>query len=715
MTHSPTISGAALAVLAIACVAGVSNAQLDPKYDPKKLVTPALRRIQAVTPERFVLKNGIVVFLLENHELPVVTGQANVRTTPTWISDDKVGLGSVTGQVIRSGGSAGHPGDALDDRLAAIGASIGTSIGSDIASASFRCLSDNTGEVLGLLADILRAPAFPDDKLELARVGLRRAIASRNDEMLQMLFRVSGEAAYGKGSPYARTPEYATVEAIRREDCLKLHGQVFEPGRMVLAVYGDFKSAEMKQLLATTLGDWKGAGGPAPVLPPTSAAGSARIMFAPKEDVTQSGIVLTHLGFRADDPDYPAMDVFQTALGGGFQSRLVNKIRTERGLSYGTGARAGEDYQRPGVFVAYCLTRSDSTLVALGLLRDEVRKAVEAPFTDEELQRAKESVQNQFVFNFEQPSGVLFRAGYFEAIGYPQDFLERYQKGLETVNAGSVLDAAKRKVHPDQLVAVVVGKEKDFDGPLTSVGLPVERVDISIPPPPSKLAVGAATPEALARGREWLKRAAELAGGSSAWAAIKTVSLEEEQQVSVQGQSMNLKATTSWVLPDRRRVVRQLPMGEMIEGTDGKAGWASMMGQVRDQPGALENTRQSWERSLYRLFGHPEDVQVQALAETQTVDGKAYRIAFVTSDAIKEWTLAFGPDGRLERMEYQTTGQAGPAKATVTLTDWRAEGALQMPHGTAVLMDGKPLLDSKLTAARFNVVLPDSLFRKPGP
>jgi zinc protease len=715
MTYPRTLIGAALAVLAPAFVTGVSNAQLDPKYDPKKLSTPALRRVQTVTPERLVLKNGMIVFLLENHDLPVVTGQANVRTTPSWIPDDKVGLGSVTGQVIRSGGSARHPGDALDDRLAAIGASIGTSIGPDIASASFRCLSDNTGEVLGLLADILRDPAFPDDKIELARVGLRRAIAGRNDEMLQMLFRVSTEAAYGKGSPYARKPEYATVEAIHREDCVKLHAQVYEPGRMVLAVYGDFKSADMKQLLATTLGGWKGAGGPAPVLPPPPAAGRAHLMFAPKEDVTQSGIVLTHLGFRADDPDYPAMDVFQTALGGGFQSRLVNRIRTERGLAYGTGARAGEDYQRPGVFVAYCLTRSDSTLVALGLLRDEVRKSTEAPFTAEELQRAKESVQNQFVFNFEQPSDVLFRAGYFETIGYPQDFLERYQKGLETVTAASVLDAAKRKVHPDQLVAVVVGKEKDFDGPLTAVGLPVERVDISIPSPPSKLAVGAATPEALAQGREWLKRAAELAGGSGAWAAIRTVSLEEEQQISMQGQSVSLQATTSWALPDRRRVVRRLPMGEMIEGSDGKTGWNSMMSQVQDQPAALDNVRQSWERSLYRLFGHPEDVQIQALAEPQSVDGTPYRVAFVKSDAVKEWTVAFAPDGRLARMEYQAKGQAGPAKATVTFSDWHAEGALQIPHGTVVLMDGKPFVDSKLTAVHFNAVLPDSLFRKPNP
>ena len=668
MTHPRIVLGA---TLALALIASASRAQLDPKYDPKRLTTPPLRRIQTVTPERLVLESGLVVFLLENHDLPVVTGQVNVRTTPAWIADDQVGLGAITGQVMRSGGTARHPGDALDDRLAAIGASIGTSIGGDIANASFRCLSDNTEEVVGLFADVLRAPAFPDDKIELARVGLRRTIAGRNDEMTQMLFRVARDAAYGPGSPWARKPEYATVEAVHREDCIKLHARVFEPGRIVLAVYGDFRSADMKRLLAATLGDWKGAGGPAPVLPATPAAGAARLMFASKEDVTQSGIVLTHPGFRADDPDYPAMDVFQTALGGGFQSRLVNRIRTERGLAYSTGAAAGEDFQHPGVFVAYCLTRSDSTLTALALLREEVRKATEAPFTDEELQRAKESVQNLFVFNFEQPSDVLFRASYFEAIGYPQDFLERYQKGLEAVTAASVLEAAKRKVHPDQLVAVVVGREKDFDAPLTSAGLPVERLDITIPPPASRLAVGASSPEARARGREWLERAATLAGGRAAWAAVKAVSFEEDQQVQMQGQSMAIKASTSWALPDRRRVVRKLPMGDMIEGATASAGWMSMMGQVQDQPGALDNVRQGWERSFYHLFGHADEVEIQALAEPQMIEGTAYRVAFVKSDAVKDWTLGFAPDGRLARMEYQAKGQAGPARVTVIFSSTR--------------------------------------------
>jgi len=354
-------------------------------------------------------------------------------------------------------------------------------------------------------------------------------------------------------------------------------------------------------------------------------------------------------------------------------------------------------------------------MVALDLLREEVRKTVEAPFTDEELQRAKESELNQFVFNFERPSNVLGRAAFFEAIGYPQDFLVRYQQGLEAVTAPSVLEAARRKVHPDQLAAVVVGKEKDFDRKLETAGLPVERVDISIPSPPSKLSVGQATPEASGQGRQWLERAAELAGGAAAWAAIKSVTLVEDQQISMQGQSVGIKSTTQWRLPDHRRVVRTLPMGEMVEVTDGAAGWMTMMGQTRDQPAALDNARQGWERSLFRLFGHPREVELQALPEPKTVDGVAYQVAFVKSELVKDWTLGFAPDGRLARMEYESAGAAGPARAVVTLLDWKAVGNLQYPHEAHVIVDGKPFLDTHLASAKFNESIPDSLFRKANP
>jgi hypothetical protein len=431
--------------------------------------------------------------------------------------------------------------------------------------------------------------------------------------------------------------------------------------------------------------------------------------------VTQTGIVVTHLGFRADDPDYPAMDVLQTALGGGFQSRLVNRIRTERGLAYATGAAAGEDFQKPGVFLAYSLTKSESTMVALDLLRQEVRKVTEAPFTDAELKIAKESVLNQFVFNFEQPSSVLFRSAYYEAVGYPQDFLQKYQQGVEAVTAQSVLEAARRKIHPDQMVAVMVGKEKDFDASLESAGLTVERVDISIAPPPSKSATLApATPEALASGRQWLQKAAELAGGSAAWREVKSVQMDDQRTLTMQGQTINLATTLQWQLPDHWYAVHKLPMGEMKEGYDGASGWMSMMGQVQDNPKMADEVKRQYERSLFNLFGHPEKFEVQALAEPKVVDGVSYRVASVKSSTTRDWLLYFAPDGSLARMDYQEpSGPTGPAQVTEVMSDWKPVGAIRLPHKTSMLMDGKPFMEGSLGGAKLNVEIAAASFKKP--
>jgi zinc protease len=700
---------------ALLLCAASANAALDPRFDPSKLTIPPLHPIPPVKPSRAVLANGMVVYLLENHDLPVVQGQIYSKGSSLWEPADKVGLGQLTGEVMRSGGSTAHSGDWLDDRLAAIGASIGTSLEEDFSYASFRCLSENSAEVLGLLAEVVRKPAFPEDKIELSKVGLRRQIASRNDEMFDVLRRVSRLAVYGKDNPYARIPEYATVEAITRADCVKLHAQCFAPNRSIVVIYGDFKKDEMQRLAARVWGDWKKDPSPTPALPAMPARAGNRVVFAPKDDVTQSAVVLAHIGFKEDSPDYADMEVLENALGGGFQSRLFNHIRTQRGLAYSTGAVSGAGFMRPGLFFAYSLTRNDSVMTALDLVRDEVRRITREPVTAEELKVARDAVQNSFVFNFERPSAVVFRAAYYELAGYPQDFLQRHQKALEAVTAASMLAAAQRQIEPDKLVTIIVGKESEFDRPLTSIGPPVERVDITIPPPPSRVgaSTGAATPDALARGHEWMMRAADQAGGVAAWGAIKSWSEDSKVSVSMGGQSIALVASQSFLLPDRSFMTQKTPMGEIAIGFDGKNGWANVMGKIQDDPTAPRKRKEDFERSFFRLFQHPEQIEAQAL-ESRTIDGANYSAAFVKSDVVRDWILMFDADGRIARMEYSGEGPEGPAKLTETYGDWRPVGAIQYPYTNKVLIDGKPVMESTITQARVNPALPDSLFRKPG-
>jgi len=718
MTIRPHASLRALALtlslLATLAAPNGAAAALDPKYDPATIRYPELRPIRTYKPERFTLPNGMVVYLQEDHRLPLVSGSLYCRASAAWAPAEKTGLGGLTGQVLRSGGSAAHGGDYLDDRLAALGASISTSITQDFANASFRCLEENAAEVIGLFAEVLSTPAFPEDKIELGKIALRRQIAQRNDDLTQVLVRVAGQAVFGKDHPYARTPEYATVDAIVRDDLVSFHRTAFAPERVYCVVYGDFKAAEMKKLLTARFAAWKKSGVAPPALPAEPALGSPRLVFAPKDDVTQSGILIGHLGYRASDPDHPSMDIYEQLLGGGWQARLFNKIRTERGLAYSAGATAGGGFARPGNFLAYSLTRSESTMVALDLLRSEVVRSLNEPLGDEEVKRARESVLNSLVFNYASPSAAAFRSAYYEALGYPQDFLQRYQKGVEAATPASVQEAARRKVHPENFVAVIVGKEKDFDRPLAAAGLPLERVDITIPPPASKVAAGEATPQALAAGAKLLARATELAGGAAAWAAVKSVRTTSQLSVSMQGQSMQAEQALSWQLPDRRFMAMKLPMGEMTTGFDGKVGWRSMMGQVQEDPSGARQAAEDFEQSLFNLFANGAQLKLQAI-EPKTVDGVKYDVALVQSAAVKDWMLYFGPDGRLARMESQAQGPQGPATEMNVYADWKPVGAIQYPHSVTVFLNGEKYVESKLASAELNPALDAAIFAKPTP
>lgn len=708
------LAAAALAVLVANAAPAV--AQLDPRFDPAKLEIPPLRPIPRVTPARSVLPNGMVLYLHEDRTLPVVSGTVYFRASAVWAPPGKTGLGEMTGTVMRTGGTPRNSGDALDDRLAAIGASVSASLSNDLGYGGFRCLTENAPEVLELLADVLRNPAFPEDKIELARVGLRRAIASRNDEIGALANRVASQAVFGKDSPWARTAEYATIEAVTREDMVNLHRVAFAPERAVMVVVGDFRIADMKKLVTARFGSWKKSGAAPPPRPAVTQAGGARVVFAPKNDVTQSAVILAHLGFKADDPDLPAMDVLEVALGGGFQSRLFNRIRTQRGLAYSAGASAGGGYFKPGVFVASALTRNDSVMVSLDLLREEVERVTREPLGDDETRRARESVENSLVFAYEKPSNVAFRLAFYEIAGYPADFLQKYQAALAQVTPATILAAAKRKIHPDRLVTVIVGKEAEFDRPLASLGPAVERVDVTIPPPPSKVPAAPETPEARARGRAMLQKAAEWAGGSAAFAKVATWQEQSDVTIHMQGQSAALTTASSWRLPDRMVVTQKLPVGEVSQGFDGAAGWQKGMGQVRDQPTMAETVKQEHERSLFRLFARPGEIEALAVPGTRTIENVPMTVAQVKSGVVRDWQLFFGPDGRLAGMSYVDDGPQGPATFVTLFDDWRdVGGGLRYPFASRTTMNGERFLDATVKEAKVNPELDDATFRKPSP
>jgi zinc protease len=189
------------------------------------------------------------------------------------------------------------------------------------------------------------------------------------------------------------------------------------------------------------------------------------------------------LGTTRDNPDFYAIEVFNEVLAGGFSSRLVQSIRTAQGLAYAVGGGIGTRFDHPGILQLAMGTRSNATVQSIQSLYEQIDELKTKPVSEDEIKRARDSILNNFVFNFDTPGKVLQERMAYEFYGYPPDFIEKYRAGIEKVTTQDVARVIPKYLHKDQLAVLVVGNTAEFDKPLSSLG-PVTDVDISIPPPP---------------------------------------------------------------------------------------------------------------------------------------------------------------------------------------------------------------------------------------
>lgn len=436
--------------------------------------------------ERFVLQNGLVVYLMEDHELPLISGTAMIRAGSRWEPADKVGLAGFTGAVMRTGGTKQHSGNDLNQILEERAASVEVNIGEASGSASFESLTEDAETVFGLFAEVLREPVFAQEKLDLAKTQAKGGIARRNDDPDDIAGREFRKLIYGKDSPYARITEYATVDAIAREDLLQFHQKYFHPNNLILGIVGDFDSKKMRSLIQAKLGNW--ARNPKftkPTVPEASSTNKGGVFFVNQPQLTQSSVLIGHVGGKFDSPDYAALDVLNGVFNG-FGGRLFNELRSRQGLAYSVYGLWSPRFDYPGMFIAGGQTRSDATVQFVKALQAEIKRIQSQPVTAEELARAKESTLNSFVFNFQDPAQTLSRLMRYEYYGYPADFLFRYQKAVAATTAADVQRVAKQYLKPDNLVTLVVGNQTAIQPPLTQLAAQVTPIDVTIPSPQAR-------------------------------------------------------------------------------------------------------------------------------------------------------------------------------------------------------------------------------------
>jgi len=444
----------------------------------KELTYPALGDIRMPDVKRATLTNGMQLFLLEDHELPLIRMSAMIRTGSIYEPADKVALADITGTVMRTGGTTSRTGDEIDEELEQIAASVETGIGESSGSASVSVLKEDIDTGLAILADVLMNPAFAQDKIELAKIQHRSDISRRNDNVRQIAGREFNKIIYGPRSIYARQTEYATIDNITRDDLVTFHKKFYRPNNMMLAVWGDFGTDQMIAMVEKAFDGWEKGDIEIPAVPKVQYEFKPTVNLIRKEDINQACLRLGHIGGLMSDPDYFALLVMNRALS----DRVFKNVRSREGLAYSAYGSYGAGFDHPGVFVVSCQTKSEATVHATRAMIDEVRKITESEITDEELALAKEGFLNSFVFNFESKGQIVRRLMTLEYFNYPADFLQRTKTNVEKVTKADVLRVAKKHLQPDKLQILAVGKPDDFDEPLSVLGS-VNEIDITIPPP----------------------------------------------------------------------------------------------------------------------------------------------------------------------------------------------------------------------------------------
>ncbi len=677
----------------------------------KQIPIPQLPAFKPQQPKRVELSNGMVIFLQEDHELPLIEGTARIRGGSVNEPADKVGLVDVFGDVWRTGGTKSQTGDQLDDFLEVRAAKVETGGGSDSTTISFSCLKGDLDDVFKAFVDVLQNPEFRADKIDIAKKGMEDSISRRNDEASGIAHREAVKLAYGPDNPYAREPEYATVAAITRQDLIDWHAKYIHPNNMILGITGDFDSAAMEVRLRAAFDSWpKGAAFTKSNIQYSSAKPGYYLI--PKDDVNQSNIWMVALGTTRDNPDYYALSVFNEAFGGGFSSRLFNDIRTKRGLAYGVGGGVGTNFGHPGILQISMGTKSQSTIEAVKAVDENIDDLTKQPIGGDEVERAKDSILNTFIFRLDSPDKILAERMTYEYYGYPPDWLDKYQAEIKKVTAADVNRVATKYMHKDQLAILVVGNTKEFDQPLSSLGA-VKEIDITIPPPPGGKEKEEAKPAASnPEGKALAEKVAAAMGGLPKLKSIKSMHvLLDEGEPGAPPSSIDVNMQ----FPDSIHVEVKTEQGPLTIVASPDTAFMSMAGRgSRSMPPEQKaDTLAQLHHELVYIAQHADDPAFTFNANGTEKIGDVDAAIVDVGGAIP-WVRWFvdPKTGHILREQYKAMGRSGPVDGETDLSDWRTADGLTMPYQHKNKQDGQDIGTAEYKKIDLNPQLDAKLFEK---
>lgn len=676
--------------------------------NPKEITSfPELHKVIMPDVQNVTLKNGMRIYLVEDHQYPTIDMRAMVRTGSIYEPAEKLGLASITGIVLRTGGTETKKGDEIDKMLETMGASVETGINQSSGYVYMSILKEDVDKGMDILADILMHPAFVQEKIDLAKVQHRSGISRRNDNIWQITNREFNSLIYGKSNPYARYPEYVTIDNITRDDISAFYSRYFHPNNIVFAIWGDFDTKNMQKKIEERFEKWTSVKTNFTEKPKVDYQFKYTINFIQKSDVNQSHIQMGHIGGYLNDPDYPALVIMNQILS---MDRMFKVLRTKEGLTYAPWGYYGAEYDHPGVFNCGTQTKSQTTVYAIKLMLNEVKRITEEPVTDEELQRAKDSYLNSFVFNFDSKSKVVRRLMTYAYFDYPLDFIDRLKESIEKVTKDDILRVAKSHLHPDELQILVVGNKNDFDEPLSTLGN-VNEIDITIPSPPAETSPDVTT-ESLSKGKDFFNKSMEALGGLEALKKIQNAWMKLNITQTTDMGDIDLASEVLIVYPYKVHQSITTPMGEMKVVCIGNKGWMiTAQGKMPIQETMLKQLRNNLMRDPVHFFTNQKDQQIQFIGEKSFESKNSIDLLVSCKDG--SFHLFLDPQTYLPAgVSYQSINQQGPINVEETWSDYRNIGDIKLPFKTIATSEEKKISEVNILEIKHNVEADSKLFEE---
>ncbi len=686
--------------------------------DVSKLHYPPLSPLSIPKVEKITLDNGIRLYLLEDKSLPLFHVAAIMNCGAYLEAPEKIGLADVCGEVLRTGGTAKWTGDQLDETLESVGGSVETSIGLLTGSASVNVLSDYRDLGLEILSEVLRRPAFAQDKIDLAKVTRRSGISRRNDDPTSIGRREFRKMIYGPQSVYARHSEYKTISAITREDLVAFQKKYISPENIQMAIWGDYKRADLMAAVKKYFGDWPKGGTPTQKPPKVDYQFVNKVCLAEKGDVNQSNIYIGHIGGLMTDPDYPSLIVMNSILGGSFGSRLFNSVRSREGLAYAVFGVYNANIAYPGMFYNFASTKSGTTIKAIREIIKEIKRIQTDPPTAEEMTLGKDGYLNSFVFNFENKAEVVTRLMSYDYYGLPDDFLMKEKEGVEKVLPTDVTNAARANIHPDGLQILVVGKSADFELPLDSLGMgPTQKIDITIPSAEEKKKL-TVTPEKLSKGKELLDKAVVAHGGSAAFAQVKSVAVKGTRTIVTPQGEFTGEVEGITVYPDKSKSVLTIMGFKQVDIRNGQTGWRTdRTGNLAEKSADdVKDSNAGAARNTIALFMGSASSAYDAVYDgSGEVGGKKVEYVAI-ADKGGDLICRLGFDAATNQLvskSYTGKSAGGETALEETYADYKTVSGIVMPMNTTTMAGTQKVSTMQISDFVVNGEVPPNAFDKP--